>query len=74
MATAFAGMSQLPEEILKAWDNRKDAAILTTVSRDGVPNSIYVSWCGLVGGSRIVIGDAKFDKTLANKTIGSNII
>jgi predicted pyridoxine 5'-phosphate oxidase superfamily flavin-nucleotide-binding protein len=59
-------MSQLPEEILNAWDKRDAAAVLTTVSQDGVPNSIYVSWCGLVDGSRVLIGDAKFDKTLDN--------
>jgi predicted pyridoxine 5'-phosphate oxidase superfamily flavin-nucleotide-binding protein len=59
-------MSQLPEEILKAWVKREAAGVLTTVSADGTPNSIYVSWCGLVDGSRILIGDAKFDKTLHN--------
>lgn len=59
-------MSQLPEEILKALDKREAAGVLTTVSAEGIPNSIYVSWCGLVGGNRILIGDAKFDKTLEN--------
>lgn len=63
-------MSQLPDEILKAWEHRKDAAVLTTVSSEGVPNSIYVAWCGLVDGSRVLIGDAKFDKTLDNLKSG----
>lgn len=65
-AAALAGMSQLPEEILKAWEKRDAAAVLTTVSAEGVPNSIYVSWCGLVDGNRMLIGDAKFEKTLNN--------
>lgn len=59
-------MSPLPEEIRNAWEKRDSAAVLTTVSAAGVPNSIYVSWCGLVDGNRVLIGDAKFDKTLEN--------
>ncbi|MFP4068886.1 MAG: pyridoxamine 5'-phosphate oxidase family protein [Opitutales bacterium] len=62
--------NRLPEEILKAWEVRDPAAVLTTVSREGVPNTVYVSCCGLVEPNRILICDAKFGKTLENLRSG----
>ncbi len=59
-------VSQLPEEVLEAWEKRDPVAVFTTVDDDGVPNSVYVSCCGLEEGPRVLICDMKFGKTLVN--------
>ena len=64
-------MSQLPQEILQAWDARDPIAVFTTVSADGVPNTIYVSMCALRPEGRVLIGDVHFSKTLENLQNGS---
>jgi predicted pyridoxine 5'-phosphate oxidase superfamily flavin-nucleotide-binding protein len=66
------GMKKLPDELLEAWNKREDAAIFTTVSEDGTPNSVYVNWCGLVDEQRILIGDVEFSKTLENLKTGTH--
>lgn len=67
-------MTALPQEILDAWEQRDPACVLTTVSQSGTPNTIYVSCCGLVDDSRILICDAKFGKTLENIQNGQSTI
>lgn len=64
-------MSQLPEEILNAWEARDPVSVLTTVSPANVPNTIYVSLCKLCDDDRILIGDVHFGKTLENLQTGS---
>ena len=39
-------MKNLPESVLKAWDEREPISVLSTVAPDGTPNAIYV---GIVG-------------------------
>jgi len=59
-------MNQLPESIQQAWDARDPVAVLTTVSAEGVPNTIYVSCCDLTNGPRVLIADSHFGKTREN--------
>jgi predicted pyridoxine 5'-phosphate oxidase superfamily flavin-nucleotide-binding protein len=64
-------MESLPKEICKAWENREDAIVLTTVNEDGTPNSIYATCVGLYENRQIVIADNYFDKTRKNILTGS---
>jgi hypothetical protein len=64
-------MIRLPNIIQKAWEARDPAAVLTTISAAGVPNTIYVSCCNLVAGSRVLICDSHFGKTRENLQTGS---
>jgi predicted pyridoxine 5'-phosphate oxidase superfamily flavin-nucleotide-binding protein len=64
-------MNSLSEEICKAWENKEDAIILSTVDKDGTPNSIYATCVGLYQNSQIVIADNYFDKTRKNIQAGS---
>jgi predicted pyridoxine 5'-phosphate oxidase superfamily flavin-nucleotide-binding protein len=64
-------MKTLPEEICNAWENREKAVILTTVDKDGIPNSIYATCAGLYENQQIVIADNYFDKTRKNILSGS---
>lgn len=59
-------MSNVPETVLEAWDNRNGPVILATVSPDGVPNVIYATCVGAFGGDRLVVADNYFDKTRKN--------
>ncbi|VGO18755.1 pyridoxamine 5'-phosphate oxidase family protein [Pontiella sulfatireligans] len=64
-------MSVLPEDVSKAWDNRKDPAIFSTVDKNGVPNTIYVTCVSKFGEDTIVVADNYFDKTRNNILAGS---
>ncbi len=64
-------MPGLPEEVSKAWDDRKGPVILTTVDGDGVPNAIYVGCVKKLDEETIVIADNYFDKTRRNILAGS---
>ena len=65
-------MSNLPEAVLKAWEARSPLAVLTTVSKDGGPNTVYVSCYGLGPGKQIMICDIKFGQTLKNLKEGTS--
>jgi hypothetical protein len=65
-------MIRLPKTIQEAWEVRDPAAVLTTISAAGVPNTIYVSCCNLVDGPRVLICDSHFDKTRENLKHGSS--
>lgn len=56
----------LPQEIIDAWAEREPATVLTTVSSEGIPNSIWVMSTGLYNEEHIIIADNYFDKTKAN--------
>lgn len=56
----------LPQEIIDAWADREPALVLTTVSSEGIPNSIWVMSSGLYEEEYIIIADNYFDKTKAN--------
>jgi predicted pyridoxine 5'-phosphate oxidase superfamily flavin-nucleotide-binding protein len=65
-------MAVLPEEVSKAWDNRKDPAILTTVSKEGTPNAIYVTCVSKYSEDTLVVANNYFSKTLENIEAGSS--
>lgn len=64
-------MENIPEEVSKAWDCRKDAVVLSTVDTNGIPNSIYVTCVSKYNGSTIVVADNYFNKTRQNILSGS---
>ena len=64
-------MSVLPEEVSKAWNERKGPAIFATVDGNGVPNVIYVTCVNKFSEDTIVIADNFFDKTRKNILAGS---
>lgn len=59
-------MAALPKAVLEAWENRDGPAVLATVSKEGVPNAIYVSCVSIFGDDRFVVADNYFDKTRRN--------
>jgi len=59
-------MSALPEEVSKAWENRKGPIILSTVNKNGIPNSIYATCVSKYSEDTLVIANNYFSKTLKN--------
>ena len=64
-------MAKLPEIVSEAWENRKGALVLTTVSSEGVANSIYATCVGKYDEETLVVADNYFDKTRKNILSGS---
>ena len=64
-------MSDLPEEVINAWDNRKGPAVLATVDAEGMPNIIYATCVNRYAADTLVIADNYFDKTRQNILRGS---
>jgi len=65
-------MALLPEEVSKAWENRKGPIILTTVSKGGTPNSIYATCVSKYSEGTLVVANNYFSKTLKNIEAGSS--
>lgn len=65
-------MAKLPEIASQGWENRKGAVVLTTVSSDGVANSIYATCVSKYDDETLVVADNYFDKTRANILSGSD--
>jgi len=59
-------MGKLPQKILDTFEKRLNAPVVTTVSDDGVTNSIYASCVSIFDGEMILIANNYFDKTLKN--------
>ena len=59
-------MAALPEEISKAWENRKGPIILSTVNKEGIPNSIYATCVSKYSDDTLVVANNYFSKTLKN--------
>ena len=59
-------MSVLPEEVSKAWNDRKGPIIFTTVDKSGIPNAIYASCVSKFSEDTVVIADNFFNKTQKN--------
>lgn len=59
-------MKSLPESVAQAWDEREPLAVLSTVSKDGVPNSIYVGVVGRYDDHTFFIANHYFSKTRQN--------
>ena len=66
-------VARLPEEALKAWDERQGPCVLTTVGSDGNPNSAWVTCVKLVADDTIVVADNKLHKTRENIKAGSKV-
>ena len=64
-------MAVLPEEVSKEWKNRKGPIILSTVNKEGVPNSIYATCVSKYDEETLVVANNFFSKTLENITAGS---
>ena len=64
-------MAKLPKIIDEAWINREERTIFTTVDKDGIPNSVYITCTARYGKDLIVIADNYFDKTRKNIFSGS---
>jgi len=61
----------LPEEVSKAWDNRKGPVVFTTVDKKGMPNSIYATCVSKYNNETLLVADNYFDKTKKNILSGS---
>lgn len=64
-------MTNIPDEVLQAWELREGPAVLTTVDADGKPNAIYANSVRIFNGDTIVVADNYFFKTLNNIQAGS---
>ena len=65
-------MAVLPEEVSKAWENRKGPIILSTVNKEGTPNSIYATCVSKYSEDTLVVANNYFSKTLENIEAGSS--
>jgi len=61
----------LPKEILDGWKEREKAVVLTTVSLDGMPNSIWATCVDMYNGEAVVVADNYFAKTKQNIAAGT---
>ncbi len=59
-------MNTIPEIVKNEWNNKQAAVVLTTVSGEGVPNSIYATQVALFDKNKILVANNKFKKTLEN--------
>jgi predicted pyridoxine 5'-phosphate oxidase superfamily flavin-nucleotide-binding protein len=64
-------MPKLPEDVSKAWDERKGPIVFATVDEHGVPNAIWATCVSKYNESTLVIADNYFDKTRKNILAGS---
>jgi predicted pyridoxine 5'-phosphate oxidase superfamily flavin-nucleotide-binding protein len=59
-------MAKLPDLVSEQWENREGPIVLTTVDKEGTPNSIYAGCFRKLDDGRILIVDNRFDKTKKN--------
>ncbi|MBN1759282.1 MAG: pyridoxamine 5'-phosphate oxidase family protein [Chitinispirillaceae bacterium] len=64
-------MLQLPALVNEQWENREGPIVLTTVDREGTPNSIYAGCVRKLDDGRILVVDNYFDKTRKNIQSGT---
>ncbi len=64
-------MTALPENVKEAWVNRDGPAVLSTVSSDRTPNSVYVAEIQYEAEKGFVVADNYFNKTRTNIQGGS---
>lgn len=61
----------ISDVIKDVWPLREGPLVLTTVSSDGTPNSIYATCVSLYDDNRVLIADNYFDKTRQNLKAGT---
>lgn len=61
----------IPQSVKEAWDNKKPAVVFTTVSADGIANSIYATCVSLYQDNSIIVANNYFSKTIKNIESGS---
>jgi hypothetical protein len=59
-------MANTPQVVRDAWEDRDGPAVLATVSKEGIPNIVYVASVSVFGEDRFVVADNYFDKTRRN--------
>ena len=59
-------MIKLPETVIKAWEDKDDAIIFTTVNEQGMPNAIYATCVSKFDDNTFLVADNYFDKTKKN--------
>jgi predicted pyridoxine 5'-phosphate oxidase superfamily flavin-nucleotide-binding protein len=59
-------LKKLPDEILKAWQNKKGPVVFSTVNKEYMPNSIYATCVSLYDENTVLIADNFFSKTRHN--------
>jgi predicted pyridoxine 5'-phosphate oxidase superfamily flavin-nucleotide-binding protein len=64
-------MTALPEAVSKAWENRENAIVFTTVDQEKTPNAIYATCVRKISEDKLVVADNFFNKTRANILSGS---
>jgi len=64
-------MTALPEVVSKAWENRENTIVLTTVDKEGIPNAIYATCVRKISEDTFVVADNFFNKTRTNILSGS---
>jgi hypothetical protein len=57
---------KLPATVIKAWENREGAIVLTTINEQGMPNAIYATCVSMFNDKTFVVADNYFDKTRKN--------
>lgn len=64
-------MSKLTSKALEAWQNHDERMVLTTISQNNQPNSIWVICAKLINDEQFVIANNAMHKTLQNIKNGS---
>ncbi|OPL13347.1 MAG: pyridoxamine 5-phosphate oxidase [delta proteobacterium MLS_D] len=64
-------MATLPEQVIKAWEDREGPVVFATVDTAGTPNAIYATCVSKFSDETIVIANNYFSKTLENIRAGS---
>lgn len=59
-------MIKIPQEVQEAWKKRQGPVVLTTISKQGIPNSIYATFAGIFEEDKVWVANNKFCKTLQN--------
>jgi predicted pyridoxine 5'-phosphate oxidase superfamily flavin-nucleotide-binding protein len=59
-------MKSIPQSVSKAWDEREPLVVLSTVSKDGIPNSIFVGVSGRYDDRTFFLANYYFSKTKQN--------
>jgi len=59
-------MKKIPDSITEAWNNRKGPIVFSTVSEQGIPNSIYATCVSRYAENKFMVANNFFDKTLNN--------